>query len=100
MERINKIEINDVSIFSDLSEVTNALQGKYAKKYGKNYQLIMIKNICFVVTNGDCTIQLPDHYKFAYFDGVNGNTRHIVDEKTNEITIVGVTSFFFSMKNS
>lgn len=98
--RLNKMRINDVSTFSELPEVCDALVGKYGKDFNTNYQMTMVKNVCFVNTTGDCTIQLPDHYKFAYFDGVNGTNRHIVDEKTNEITIVGVTSFFFTMKNS
>lgn len=92
--------INDVSQFSDLGEVSVAIQGKYGKDFQHNYQMTMIRNVCFVNTTGDCTIQLPDHYKFAYFDGINGTTRHIVDENTNEISIVGITSFFFTMKNS
>lgn len=98
--RLNKMIINDVSTFSDLAEACNALIGKYGKDFNHNYQMTMIKNVCFVNTTGDCTIQLPDHYKFAYCDGVNGTDRHIVDETVNEISITGITSFFFHMKNS
>lgn len=98
--KLNKMIINDVSQFSDLAEVTLAVAGKYGKDYNRNYQMTMIRNVCFVITQGDCTIQLPDHYKFVYSDGVNGTDRHIVDEGTNEITVVGITSFFFTMKNS
>lgn len=94
------MNINDVSQFSDLAEVTLAIQGKYGKDFQHNYQMTMIRNVCFVTTTGDCVIQLPDHYKFTYLDGVNGTTRHIVDEKDNEISIIGITSFFFHMKNS
>lgn len=100
MEKLNKIEINDVSVFSGLGEVATALQGKYAKKYGSNYQLVMIKDICFVTTQGDCTIQLPAHYKFAYSDGITGTDRHIVDENTNTISVVGVSSFFFTLRSN
>lgn len=98
--RLNKMQINDVSQFSDLAEVTLAVAGKYGKDYNRNYQMTMIRNVCFVTTQGDCTIQLPDHFKFVYSDGVNGTDRHIVDEGTNELTVVGITSFFFTMKNS
>ena len=68
MDKLNKIEINDVTMFSALGDIATALQGKFAKKYGNNYQLVMVKNICFVTTQGDCTIQLPSHYKFVYSD--------------------------------
>lgn len=95
--KLNKMIINDVSTFSDLAEACNALVGKYGKDFNHNYQMTMIKNVCFVNTTGDCTIQLPDHYKFAYTDD---DGRKVVNEKTNEIEIKGITSFFFTMRNS
>ena len=63
------IIINDVSRFSDVSEIADAMQGKYAKDYQQNYKLTIIKNICFVNTVTSCTISnLPDHYAFTFHD--------------------------------
>lgn len=89
--------INDVSQFSDLGELCLAVQGKYGKDFTRNYQMTMIRNVCFVNTTADCTIQLPDHYVFAYTDDEG---RKVVDENINEIEIKGITSFFFTMRNS
>ena len=90
--------INDVTRFSDLQEVADALQGKFAKDFQKSYKLTLIKNVCFVNTVESCTISnLPDHYAFSYHD--DGGW-HTVAEETNDISISGVSCFSFVIKNS
>lgn len=84
-------------MFSDDNEVCLALVGKYAKDYQTNYQLSIIKNVCFINTTGDCTIEVPNHYTFKFTDDLGA---HVVDESTNTLTINGITSLFFHIKNT
>lgn len=94
---LNKVKLNDISMFSDDNEVCLALVGKYAKDYQTNYQLSIIKNVCFINTTGDCQIEVPNHYTFKFTDD---NGAHVVDESTNTLTIKGITSLFFHIKNT
>ncbi len=94
---LNKVTLNDISMFSDDNEVALALVGKYGKQYSTNYQLSIVKNVCFITTTDSCSIDIPDHYKFKYQDD---NGTHLVDENTNTLTISGMTSLFFHVKNS
>lgn len=90
--------VNDVSRFSDLQEVADAMQGKYAKDYQKSYKLTMVKNICFVNTVESCVIKdLPDHYTFRFYDDSGW---HTVADNINDITVNGVSCFFFTIKNT
>ena len=65
---LNKVTINDISMFSDNNEVALALVGKYGKQYSTNYQMSIVKNVCFITTTDSCSIDIPDHYKFKYQD--------------------------------
>lgn len=94
---LNKVTINDISMFSDDNEVALALVGKYGKQYSTNYQMSIVKNVCFITTTDSCSIDIPDHYKFKYQDD---SGTHLVDENTNTLTISGMTSLFFHVKNS
>ena len=94
---LNKVTINDISVFSDDNEVALALVGKYGKQYSTNYQLSIVKNVCFITTTDSCSIDIPDHYKFKYQDE---SGTHLVNENTNTLTISGMTSLFFHVKNS
>ena len=94
---LNKVKLNDISMFSDDNEVCLALVGKYAKDYQTNYQLSIIKNVCFINTTGDCTIEVPNHYTFKFTDDLGA---HVIDESTNTLTIKGITSLFFNIKNT
>ena len=90
--------VNDITRFSDLQEVADAMQGKYAKDYQRSYQLTIVKNICFITTVESCTIKdLPDHYRFKYTDD-SGD--HIIEPGNNSIFVNGVASLFFHIKNS
>lgn len=84
-------------MFSDDNEVCLALVGKYAKDYQTNYQLSIIKNVCFINTTDDCKIEIPNHYAFKFTDSAG---THIIDESTNTLTIRGMTSLFFHIKNT
>ena len=84
-------------MFSDDNEVALALVGKYGKQYLINYQMSIVKNVCFITTTDSCSIAIPDHYKFKYQDE---SGTHLVDENTNTLTISGMTSLFFHVKNS
>lgn len=97
MSTLNKVKLNDISQFSDENEVTLALVGKYGKQYSTNYQMSIIKNVCFITTTDSCLIDIPDHYKFKYQDE---SGTHIVDEDTTSITISGISSLFFHIKNT
>ena len=94
---LNKVKLNDISMFSDDNEVCLALVGKYAKDYQTNYQLSIIKNVCFINTTGDCTIEVPNHYTFKFTDDLGA---HVVDESMNTLTIKGITSLFFHIRNT
>lgn len=90
--------INDVSRFSDVSEIADAMQGKYAKDYQQNYKLTIIKNICFVNTVTSCTISnLPDHYAFTFHDNSGW---HTISEGINDVAVNGIACFFFTIKNT
>lgn len=96
--RSNGFIINDVTRFSDLQEVADAMQGKYAKDYQKDYKLTMVKNVCFVNTVASCTIDnLPDHYAFNFHDQAGW---HTVNEDTNTVSVSGVSCFFFTIRNT
>lgn len=92
---LNKVHIDDISMFSDDNEVALALVGKYSKVYTSNYKMSIIKNVCFINTSGDCTIEIPDHYKFKFTDDLG---EHVIDDMTNQLIITGVTSLFFHIK--
>jgi hypothetical protein len=94
---LNKVTINDISQFSSNDEIVLALAGKYGKQYATNYQMSIVKNVCFITTTDSCSIDIPDHYKFKYQDE---SGTHLVDENTNTLTISGMTSLFFHVKNS
>lgn len=90
--------IDDITRFSDLQEVADAMAGKYAKDYQKDYKLTLVKNVCMINTVTDCTIKnLPDHYAFSYHDD---NGWHTVNENINEISVKGISCFFFTIKNT
>jgi hypothetical protein len=90
--------IDDISRFSDLQEVADAVAGKYAKDYQRDYKLTLVKNVCMINTVNDCTIKnLPDHYAFSFHDD---DGWHTVNENINEISVKGVSCFFFTIKNT
>ncbi len=89
--------IDDITRFSDLQEVADAMAGKYAKDYQKSYKLTLVKNVCMINTVESCTIQnLPDHYAFSFHDDSGW---HIVEAGINSIFVNGVASIFFPIKN-
>lgn len=90
--------IDDITRFSDLQEVADAMAGKYAKDYQKSYKLTLVKNVCMINTVESCTIQnLPDHYAFSFHDDSGW---HTINENINKITVNGVSCFFFVIKNT
>lgn len=94
----SKFIVNDVSRFSDVSEIADAMQGKYAKDYQKDYKLTIVKNVCFINTVASCTISnLPDHYAFAFHDDSGW---HTIAEEVNDVLVNGVACFFFTIKNT
>ena len=95
--KLNAVKIDDISQFSSNDEIALALVGKYSKLYATNYQMSIVKNVCFITTTDSCSIDIPDHYKFKYQDE---SGTHLVDENTNTLTISGMTSLFFHVKNS
>ena len=97
MSTLNKVKLDDISQFSDENEVALALVGKYGKQYSTNYQMSIIKNVCFITTTDSCSIDIPDHYAFKYQDE---NGTHFVDRNTTSITVSGVSSLFFHLKNT
>lgn len=97
MTKLNKVKLDDISQFSDENEVTLALVGKYGKVYDTNYQMSIIKNVCFITTTDSCSIDIPDHYTFKYQDELG---THLVDKNTTNITISGVSSLFFHIRNT
>lgn len=92
---LNRIHTNDVSQFSDLNEVTVALVGKYLKYKDKNFCMNYKGNLCFIHSWGDSEIEIPKHYTFKFTDD---NGEHTIDENTNNITIKGISQFFFTIK--
>ena len=92
---LKRIQTNDISQFSDLNEVTVALVGKYLKYKDRNYCINFKGNLCFVHSWGDCETEIPKHYPFKFTDD---NGEHTIDESTNNITIKGITQFFFTIK--
>lgn len=97
MTDLNKITTDVVTQFSTNEQVCLALIGKYGKLYTREYKMTLVKNLCFVNTLSDCEMQLPDHYAFSYTDDTG---RHVVDETVNTISVKGICSFFFTIKNS
>lgn len=95
--KLNAIKLDDISQFSSNDEIALALVGKYSKSYANNYQLSIIKNVCFINTTGDCTIEVPNHYTFKFADDLGA---HVINESTNTLTIKGITSLFFHIKNT
>ena len=90
--------IDDITRFSDLQEVADAMAGKYAKDYQKSYKLTLVKNVCMINTVESCTIKnLPDHYAFTFHDDSGW---HSVNEDIHEIGVNGVSCFFFTLKNT
>lgn len=97
MSTLNTVKLDDVSQFSSNDEVALALVGKYAKQYTSNYKLSIIKNVCIINTLADCTIELPDHYSFAYEDE---DGRHICSENENTLSVFGISTITFHVKNT
>lgn len=95
--RSNQRFINDVSVFSDEQELRNALLGRYCKDYQDKYKLSIIKNVCIINTLDDCTIEIPDHYSFAYEDE---DGRHICSENENTLSVFGISTIVFHVRNT
>lgn len=95
--KLNAAKINDISQFSSNDEIALALVGKYSKVYDTNYQMSIIKNVCFITTTDSCSIDIPDHYTFKYQDE---SGTHLVDRNTTSITISGISSLFFHLRNT
>ena len=92
---LNRIHTNDISQFSDLNEVTVALVGKYLKYKDRNFCMNFKGNLCFIHSWGACEIEIPKHYPFKFTDD---DGEHTIDENTNNITIKGISQFFFTIK--
>lgn len=92
---LNRVHTNDISQFSDLNEVTVALVGKYLKYKDRNFCMNFKGNLCFIHSWGDCEAEIPKHYPFKFTDD---NGEHTIDENTNNITIKGISQFFFTIK--
>lgn len=84
-------------MFSDDNEVCLALVGKYAKDYQTNYQLSIIKNVCFINTTADCTIEIPNHRVFAYTDE---GGRHVQAADNNKLVVQGIATITFHILNT
>lgn len=95
---MKQYEINDITQFSSNDEVCLATVGKYAKYQTNSYRLDMIKDICFIHTfipAFEQTIELQDHYPFAYDDD---NGHHEISENETRMTVTGITSISFIVK--
>lgn len=95
--KTNRMNINDISQFSDLSEVALATTGKYGKYSDKNYRITIISDVVFVHTWATTTLEIPSHYTFKFMDESGIRT---VDEETKEITVYGPASFNFVYRNT
>lgn len=96
MDIQNKIQINDVSQFSDINEVTLATVGRFGKYQDRTYRITIIKDVVFIHTWGETqTIELLSHYPFKYVDG---DGEHTVDENEKSITVKGITNLTFVYK--
>ena len=61
------------------------------------YHCLTIRGVmCFIHTWGDCEIQIPNHFKFKFNDDAG---EHVVSENTNNITVSGVSNFFFTIND-
>lgn len=94
--KLNQTETNDITQFSSLEEVCVAMVGKYLKQKTHNYCLTIRGVMCFIHTWGDCDIQIPNHFKFKFNDDAG---EHVVSENTNNITVSGVSNFFFTIND-
>lgn len=94
---LNKVKLDDITQFSDDNEVCLALVGKYAKQYTSDYQLSIIKNVCFINTTADCTIEIPNHRVFAYTDE---GGRHVQAADNNKLAVQGIATIIFHITNT
>lgn len=94
--KLNRVETNDITQFSDLNELCVALVGKYLKYKGHNYCLCLRGVTCFVNTWGDCEIEIPNHFPFKYTDD---NGEHVIDSDTNKLNVKGISNFFFTIND-
>lgn len=92
MDLQNKLNINDISQFSDINEVTLATVGRYGKYQDRTYRITIIKDVVFIHTWGDSEIELLSHYPFKYTDD-NGD--HVIDENAKTISVKGITSLSY-----
>ena len=93
--RLNGIETNDITQFSDLREIALALIGKYLKYKSNNYCISLRGNMCFIHAWGDCIIDLPDHYDFRFTDAKG---EHLIKKGENQIAVTGYCQAFFTIK--
>lgn len=92
--KLNKIETNDVTQFSDVHELALALVGKYLKRRENNFQISVRGNMCFIHAWGSCEVEIPSHFPFSYTDDLG---EHFVDKNINSITITGKCQTFFAI---
>lgn len=90
--KLNSININEVSQFSNIEDVSQAITGRWAKYQDRSFRITMIKDVVIINTWGNCSIELFSHYPFKYTDD---NGEHTVDEDTKSIDIVGIATFSY-----
>lgn len=95
--KLNAAKLNDISQFSSNDEIALALVGKYSKVYDTHYQLSIIKNVCFINTTADCTIEIPNHRVFAYTDE---GGRHVQAADNNKLAVQGIATIIFHITNT
>lgn len=95
--KLNAAKLNDISQFSSNDEIALALVGKYSKVYDTHYQLSIIKNVCFINTTADCTIEIPNHRVFAYTDE---GGRHVQAADNNKLAVHGIATIIFHITNT
>lgn len=92
----NNFSIDQITPFTNsIADIVPAIDGKWAKYKGINYKLIIVRDVCFINTFGDCKIELPQHYPFKYEDD---SGKHTVQTNENTIEVKGITNFFFTIK--
>jgi hypothetical protein len=88
----NKIQINDISQFSDESEVCLGTVGRWGKYQDRTYRITIMKDVVFVHTWADSQIELLAHMPFKYTDD---DGEHTVDENANSISVKGICTFSY-----
>lgn len=99
--------IGEVSTFSTLADISEAVKGKYAKFESYDFNFVIIKSVAFVsvptvTERKEINIELPAHYPFVAFVGSGSAVSTVSvgeDENLNTVLESGDSLFvFFNLK--